>query len=249
VTGLVLSQRGEGRPVQFQHGLGGDHAQCFESFPDLPGWRLATLDCRGHGLSPPEGPFSIAQFAEDVAQVTPAGAVIGGISMGAAIALRLAALGPGRYGALILVRPAWLFDAAPDNLAPVAEAAALIAAGEPWETFASRPAHARLAALAPDNLVSLRGFFERRPGAATARLLAAIAADGPGISARQVAAIRLPALVCGSAEDEIHPLAHAQTLARLIPGARLVILPPKGRDKAAHLAALRAAIAAFLKGL
>lgn len=247
--GLAHHLRGTGAPVQFQHGLGGDHLQTFESFPALPGWQLRTLECRAHGDSPPDGPFSIAQFATDVAHVTPPDAVIGGISMGAAISLRLAALGPVRPRALILIRPAWLTDPAPTNMTSIAEVAALIAAGKTWDDFATTPTHARLLREAPDNLASLRGFFSREPLATTARLLAAIAADGPGITPAQVAAITCPTLVCGSAEDEIHPFPMVEQLARLIPGARLVDLPPKGRDKAAHLAALHGTIAAFLKDL
>mgnify|MGYP003478836311 CR=1 FL=1 len=53
--------------------------------------------------------------------------------------------------------------------------------------------------------------------------------------------------VCATTDDAIHPAAHAAALARLIPQARLVELPPKGRDKPAHLAALAAALRQFLK--
>ena len=60
-------------------------------------------------------------------------------------------------------------------------------------------------------------------------------------------ALRIPALVCGCGEDAIHPLAHAQALAELIPQARLIELPAKARDKAAHLAALADAMILFLK--
>lgn len=248
-AGLALHLRGTGAPVQFQHGLGGDHLQTFESFPNLPGWQLRTLECRAHGHSPPDGPFSIAHFAADVAQVTPPDAVIGGISMGAAISLRLAALDLVRPRALILVRPAWATEAAPPNMAPIAEVAALIAADQTWDDFTTSPTHARLLREAPDNLASLRGFFTRHSLDTTARLLTSIAADGPGIAPAQVASITCPTLVCGSAEDHIHPFPMADHLARLIPGARLVELPPKGRDKAAHLAALHGVIAAFLKDL
>jgi pimeloyl-ACP methyl ester carboxylesterase len=59
----------------------------------------------------------------------------------------------------------------------------------------------------------------------------------------------IPTLIMGSAEDAVHPMAHATELSRLIPGALLVELPPKGRDKAAHIAACQAAILRFLKGL
>ena len=68
-------------------------------------------------------------------------------------------------------------------------------------------------------------------------------ASHPPIWAR----LRVPALICGTTEDAVHPFALAQGLAALIPNARLVDLPPKGRDKPAHLAALAAAMTQFLK--
>jgi len=246
---LALHSRGQGAPVFFQHGLGGDHLQTFESFPDLPGWRLNTLECRAHGTSDATGPLSIARFAQDVAGAMPDNTVLGGISMGAAISARLAVRHPERLRALILVRPAWFDCPAPANMSSIAEVAAMIADGQTAAEFDRTGTHARLAATAPDNLASLTGFFTREPLALTARLLAAIAADGPGISRDQIAAIRPPTLVCGCAEDEIHPLPMARLWAETIPGARFVELPPKGRDKPAHLAALHAAIAAFLKDL
>ena len=91
------------------------------------------------------------------------------------------------------------------------------------------------------------GLFDRAPQDDTARLLTTISADGPGITEADLRALRLPVLVCGTAEDAIHPLALARRLAALIPASRFIDLPPKGRDKPAHLAALHAAIAAFLK--
>ncbi len=248
-TTLALHLRGQGAPVFFQHGLGGDHLQTFEAFPDLPDWQLHTVECRAHGASAGTGPLSIAQFANDVAGAMPADAVLGGISMGAAIAARLAALRPGRLRALILVRPAWFDRPAPANLSSIAEVAAMLARGQTGADFAATPTHARLAATAPDNIASLTGFFARAALDLTARLLAAIAADGPGVSRDDIAAIHLPTLVCGCAEDEIHPLPMARDWAATIPGARFVELPPKGRDKPAHLAALHGAIADFLKDI
>ena len=91
------------------------------------------------------------------------------------------------------------------------------------------------------------GFFDRRPQPDTARLLTAISADGPGITPADLRALRLPTLVCATAQDAIHPTAHAEALAHLIPLARLIHLPPKGRDKPAHLAALATVLRQFLK--
>ena len=46
---------------------------------------------------------------------------VGGISMGAAIALRIAALRPDLVSALVLARPAWLDANGPENIQPVAD--------------------------------------------------------------------------------------------------------------------------------
>jgi pimeloyl-ACP methyl ester carboxylesterase len=135
-------------------------------------------------------------------------------------------------------------------MAPNAEVGALLAshpADEARRIFAQSPTAQRLRTEAPDNLTSLMGFFERTPQADTARLLTVISTDGPGISPADVAALRVPVLICATPEDDIHPIATAQALATLVAGARLVILPAKGRDKPAHLAALSAAISQFLK--
>jgi pimeloyl-ACP methyl ester carboxylesterase len=248
---LALHSRGDGRPVVFQHGLCGDARQTFEAFPDLPDTRLLTLDCRGHGQSPARGPYSIATFADDIAALLDtltAPVILGGISMGAAIALRLAVTRPALVRALILVRPAWGTDAAPPNMHPNAMVGEAIRHGT-RDSFAASPTARRLATDAPDNLASLMSFFDRAPPGVTADLLTAISADGPGVTRAQVAALHLPTLVCGTAEDAIHPLSLAHDLAALIPHARFVEIPPKGRDKPAHLAALQAAITAFLATL
>jgi pimeloyl-ACP methyl ester carboxylesterase len=145
---------------------------------------------------------------------------------------------------------AWVTEAAPANMAPNAEVGALLERSPPDQAqavFADSSTAQDLATMAPDNLASLKGFFSRVPQADTARLLTAISADGPGITAANLTALSLPALICATTEDAIHPAAHAEALARLIPQARLIHLPPKGRDKPAHLAAFATAMHQFLK--
>jgi pimeloyl-ACP methyl ester carboxylesterase len=250
---LRYEDKGQGPPVLFQHGLGGDAAQAAEVFPGAPPARRVTLECRGHGgsaLGPPER-LSIAAFADDLDALAAAlglgAAVVGGISMGAAIALRLAVRRPERVGALVLVRPAWTTGAAPANMRPYAEVGALIErlpAEEARRRFEAGETAATLAREAPDNLASLRGFFGRPP--AFGRLLRAIAADGPGVAAAELGRIAVPTLVVGHARDLAHPLAHAEALAAGIPGARLAVVTPKADDRAAHVREVRAALSAFL---
>jgi pimeloyl-ACP methyl ester carboxylesterase len=244
-----------GRPAVFQHGLCGDAAQPAEVFPADAGFCHHVLDCRGHGGSAAGDPaaLSIATFTADLAGWIEASGLcpcpVGGISMGAALALRLAVMRPDLVSALILARPAWVVEAAPANMQPNAEAGRMIAAGQGAEAFAAGTTGRRLAAVAPDNLASITGFFDRAPPEVTAALLTRISADGPGVTAAQVRALRLPTLVLATPEDEVHPVAHAEALAAMIPGAQLVLLPPKTRDRAAYAAAFRAALSAFLKEL
>lgn len=254
--GLQLAVHGGGHsgpPLVFQHGLCGGAGQVAEAMAAIHPQRWVCLECAGHGASEMDAEPSIARFADDVAALIKTldhPVVLGGISMGAAIACRLAVVRPDLVRALVLVRPAWITDPAPANMAPNAEVGALLSR-LPVEaaraTFARSDTARELALAAPDNLASLMGFFDRTPQLDTARLLSLIAADGPGISAADLRAVTVPALICTTPEDAIHPAAHGDALADLIPQARLVGLPPKGRDKPAHLAALADAMTRFLK--
>lgn len=255
-NGLRLAVHGGGSTdpaLVFQHGLCGDAGQVAEAMAGLAPQRWTCLECQGHGASDLGQTPSIADFAQDVAvliESLPGPVMLGGISMGAAIATRLAVIRPDLVRALLLVRPAWVTEAAPTNMAPNAEVGDLLsrfAASEARHRFTESATAKRLRTEAPDNLASLMGFFDRLPQPATARLLTIISADGPGISPADLRALRLPVLICATDEDAIHPAAHAQSLANLIPQSQLAHLPPKGRDKPAHLAALAAAMTRFLK--
>jgi pimeloyl-ACP methyl ester carboxylesterase len=252
---LAVFDSGQGLPVLFQHGLGGDEAQAAQAFPDLEGLRRLTIECRGHGASSlgSTRPFSIRMFAEDIlAAATDHGIerlVVGGISMGAAIALYLAHHHAERVLALVLVRPAWTFAAAPDNLAPIRVIADLIQThplDEARTLFATSEIAAHLRENAPDNLASLLGYFDRPDAAAFAEVLAGIAADGPEVSRATAAAFAMPTLVIGNKQDAIHPLLSAHVLSETIPGARFVEVAAKAADKARHFAEIQEVIARFL---
>ena len=241
---------GSGTPIVFQHGLCGDINQTREAIP--ASLRLITLECRAHGASEAGDDFSIPTFADDIAALITdldlGPIILGGISMGAAIATRLAVHRPDLVRALALVRPAWLTAAAPANMQPNAEVGALLAqmpADAARAAFRASPTYEHLAKTAPDNLASLLSLFERQPIATTAALLQAIAADGPGITEPDLAALTIPTLVIGTAHDAIHPWSMAQRLAALIPQAKLVEATPKSIDKSGYLADLHTALAAF----
>ncbi|CAN7665058.1 alpha/beta fold hydrolase [Mesorhizobium sp. LjRoot246] len=254
---LHVFDTGQGRlPVIFQHGLGGDATQVAQNFPDGPSYRRLTVECRAQGGSGAgtRRPFSIAMFADDVLAAADAAGldrfVAGGISMGAAIALQLAARHPGRVLGLVLVRPAWAFDAAPQNMRPYVEVAELIRnrpLDDARDVFASSATAARFRTEAPDNLASLLGFFARENATVFAEVMQAIAGDGPGVTRAEAAGLAIPTLVIGSGIDLVHPLATARSLVDAIPNAIFTEVTPKATDKDRHFAEIRTAIGSFLK--
>ncbi len=256
VTLAWHAAEGGGVPLVLQHGLCGSAAQVAEVLPDpLPGFRPMVLECRGHGGSEPGdcAALSLTTFAADLgALVESLGepVVIGGISMGAALALRVALRHPALVRGLVLIRPAWGWEEGPPpNLEPNREVAALLtrlAPGAARAAFLHSPTAARLRVESPDNLASLLGFFGREPIELTAALLGAISCDTSGVGPTDLAALRVPALVVGTAEDAIHPLELARGIAARIPGAQMAEVLPKGVDRQRHLAALRAALGRFL---
>jgi pimeloyl-ACP methyl ester carboxylesterase len=242
----------------FQHGLCGDAAQPVQVFPNDIGWRCLTLECRGHGRSDtgPVGNLSIATFADDIADLietrTLNKPVLGGISMGSAISLRLAVTRPHLMLALVLARPAWLDAPAPQNMQPNALVGKLLRDFDPEEArrrFEVSETAKLLQISGPDNLASLRGFFLREPFSVTAELLCRISEDGPGVTEEQIRNISLPTLVIGHERDHVHPISYAQTLAEWIPNARFVEITPKADSLEAYRNDFRSALTKFLENL
>ena len=255
---LVFASAGQGRVVLWQHGLGATRAQPDEVFPDAPACRRITMECRGHGDSDLGDPaaLSIARFTLDALELLDhlgvERAIVGGISLGAAIAMRLGALHPERADGMILARPAWVLDNAPGPQRSNALAGALLrdhGAVEGKKRMAASPEFTALKAASPDNCASLLGYFDRPRSETTVALLTRIPFDGPGVDPARLGAIGLPTLILANGEDVVHPIAYAEDLTRLIPTARLTIVTSKTVDRAAYVREFRAAVAEFLAGV
>lgn len=109
---LHVEEQGAGDPVVLIHGLGSSARDWFAQVPHLAErHRVLTLDLRGHGRSEkPDEPYSIPQFARDVAVVLrirdawPAHVV--GLSMGGMVAMQLAVDAPSLVRSLVVVNSA-----------------------------------------------------------------------------------------------------------------------------------------------
>ncbi len=220
---------GSGVPFLFQHGLGDDVTQPLSLFRPPGGVRLIGMDFRAHGETRPVGPpekISLAAFADDVLALMDhlqiEKAVVGGISMGAAVALNFALRYPQRLLGLVLHRPAWLDGPRRDNMAVFNTIAGLLrehGAEKGLELFKQSETYRQALARSAASAQSLAAqFLHPRAEEAVVRL-EKIPLDSPNADRRQWRAIAVPTLVMANDHDAVHPLEYGVTLAREIPGA------------------------------
>ena len=249
-------EAGAGVPFVFQHGLGGDTEQTFGLFRPPPGFRLLTLDCRAHGETRPRGDcdkIGIANFADDLLawldHLRIERAVIGGISMGAAVALNFALRHPARLLGLVLSRPAWLHGPNPENVRLFGHVARLIREHGPQrgcELFQQSADYRQVLQESPDNASGFLWQFEQPRAAETVVKLERIPNDTPNRDAAELRAVAVPTLVLANRQDVIHPFAYGEALARAIRGAEFHELTPKSVSKGRHTEDVQRFVGDFL---
>lgn len=250
-------ESGGGIPFVFQHGLGADVNQTFELFTPPPGIRLLTLDCRGHGETRPLGPeekISVEQFTEDLgAFLDHLGierAIIGGISMGAAMALRFALEHSERVLGLVLSRPAWLDESRADNMQVFSTLAEYIRKYGAWEgarRYQETEAFQSVRKVSPDNANSLLSQFAHPRAEETVAKLERIPGYVPKHLREDWKRIAVPTLVLVNRQDEIHPFEFGDVLAGQIPNAQLIEVAPKSVSNEQHAVDVQRALAGFLE--
>ncbi len=249
-------QSGVGIPFFFLHGLCADISQPFGVFNPPAGFQMISFDCRGHGETHPVGPdekIGIASFADDLLalmnQLKIERAIVGGISMGAAVALNFALRYPGRVRGLILQRPAWLDGPRKENVEVYSTMARLIrqhGAEKGLEVFKGSLLFQGIFKQSPNVAKSLVWQFQRPRAGETVALLERIPLDAPNHDRAEWRAIHVPTLVLANRQDPIHPFEYGVTLAREIPGAAFKELTPKSVSVEQHNAEVQRFVEDFL---
>jgi len=250
-------ETGSGIPFVFQHGLGGDVSQPFGLFRPPTGFRLIAFDCRAHGQTVPLGDdskISIAAFAGDLAalldHLSIPSAVVGGISMGAAVALDFTLRFRSRVMGLVLSRPAWLDEPFPADRNAFLKIAKLLrqhGAIRGADLFKETKEYQKCLRESPDAAESLLGQFSHPRAEETVVKLERIPLHIPAHKREDWTSIAVPTLVLANRQDPIHPYEFGETLARLIPGAEFRELTPKSVSVESHAADVQRHIEAFLR--
>jgi len=255
---LAVEEAGSGEPLVLIHGLATTRGIWSQVIPALSrSRRVVTLDVPGFGESAPAGPgFELEVVADRIARGLAARGIRGpfdlvGHSLGAGIALTLAARRPKAVGALVLVAPAglaalpryasWALSLA---AGPVLSARRSLAplTDTDWGRrlllgFAAADG-ARIPPLQARLMVGASASAQR-----TSEALATItAADLRPLLSQAPAAL---GVIWGS-EDRTVPAQHAEAIRRARPDAELVII-----ERAGHVAMIERpeAFATALEGL
>ena len=234
---FYFRQTGEGIPFFFQHGLGADVNQPFNLFKPPAEFQLIAFDCRAHGQTAPVGvpqKISLGSFADDLLALLDflkvKKAIVGGISMGAAIALNFALRFPDRVLGLVLQRPAWLAEPNRRNADTFGLVAKLIREHGPTnggEIFRRSDLYAQILGESPDCANSLISQFANPRANEMVINLERIPQDAPTFDRSDFAKIESPVLVLANRQDPLHPFEFGEILAREIPGAEFRELTPK----------------------
>lgn len=260
-AGITFHYRDEGSGLAFifQHGLGADSGQPFALFQPPRGCRLLAFDFRGHGETRPLGEgekLSIACFADDTIGLMDAlsipRAIIGGVSLGAAVALNLALRYPGRVTALVLSRPAWLDGPNAHNVEIYGAIAALIrrhGVERGVELFRQSSLFLETQASSTDAAASLVGQFTHPRAGETVAKLERLPADAPCRDLASLAAFDVPTLVLASRQDPVHPFEYGEDLARAIPRATFRELIPKAISRERHAEEVQGFLDEFIRPL
>ncbi len=250
---------GEGPPIVVCHGLTGNRNQGKELLGELPGYHLVFADARAHGDTEPLGPESkicFKQFAADLhallAHLKIDRAVVGGISMGAAIAARFAIDFPSHVRALVLIRPAWIDASWPENLQLCPLIVQLFEQHGPegWQNaYDQHPMVQELKEKDSLSVDSMRSQFDLPQDIDRRARLVRVPGDCPIRNWQEVESLDTPALVIGNDRDLAHPLEMAREWAARLPNARFEQIPSKSESLEQHTQAVRRHLAAFLESI
>lgn len=228
---MYFEDVGEGVPVVFIHGMGGDAREWGFVVSELSGeLRCVAVDLRGHGRSDkPDQPYTMSLFAGDVTALLDRlglnGAYFCGASMGGYVALKIALMHPRRVRGLVLV-----------GSAPFVPEQTVRVAGEWAETLLNEGVDAFVEAQVRDvfhpafrrrHEDALRVFRESRlaPSSETPGRVNKGMQIEPVDFRKKLREIRAPTLIIHGRDDRIVPAEYAEFMHREIPNSRLAVLP------------------------
>lgn len=234
-SGLTLAydEVGTGNPVVLLHGFPHNRSLWAPQTSALiEHGRCIAPDLRGFGESGREGPYSMDQYALDVAELLEKlgveKAVVGGLSMGGYVAFALWRLRPDLVRALVLA------DTRPGADSPETRRKRLETMALARERGAGAVANAQITGMVgattrAQNPALVDGLHQMLASAPVEGIIGALQAmmDRPD-STDLLPTIDVPTLIVVGEEDALTPVKESRAMHAAIPGSRLEVIPGAG---------------------
>lgn len=238
------------------HGLGGDRRQALGPVEGFRDPRLAILapDLRAHGDTPVVGDpeaFTFDALAADIVQLVERleqgskPTYIAGISMGAALAIRLALGGRLDVRGLALVRPAFDDTPNPPNLAVMTVIAMLLQlddAGTARAQLLASPEYREIADVSALGAKSVEDQLTKPGARERAIRLVEVPKNVAWRDDAELRGLVVPALVVGMERDVMHPVHLARRTAALLPHGEVVEVVSRDVDPERYDREIRSAV-------
>lgn len=249
---------GKGIPFVFLHGMGGSTRQVEKLFTPPPGIRMVYIDQRGNGNTEigKLEELNFGTLADDVYSLCEylglKEIVLGGISMGAAVAARFAVEHGEMVKALVLIRPAWnhfpmevevreKYHFIAELVEKYEDMESAVLEYKRWDKFRL------LKKDAPDTAKSLLGHFKEKNIKRTYQKLKMLPEQSPFHNPGELKKIQCPALILASHNDPIHKYQYGTYYRDYIPNARLSDIVSKNEDRQMYYKQIQEYIEKFLK--
>ena len=256
---LQYEVHGTGPNLLFMHGLSADRHQAERYVDPLRGYRVITVDMPGHGNSPLSdrrplpaqvGFHTYARIAGDLLRsLGVATSFVGGISMGAGVAISLAIDSPELVSGLLLIRPAWVNAPAQPHLGLLADIGDWTAHGGTAMAEQQLVADHRFAEMNSGTPMCASGLVETlyRPHVTAAPMVLPVMVDDqPYESQSDLGTCTMPALVVSCEHDPLHPRWVADHLEASMPNSVAHVVPPRYLEPDRHERAVASVIQSFL---
>ena len=231
--------QGIGTPFVFIHGLGGDMQQIYSAYDPIDGVQLININMQGHGKSLAKyESLDFYTMADDVITVLNelhiTNATIGGISMGAAIAINIAIRYPHYVSKLLLVRPAWTHKPMSDDVQTAYTSLATALAcedkfiflnSEGWNIVNQTTAYTRSTFLHT---------FNEEVNVQEWQKFSILPSKTPHNSIAEIENIYIPTTILACRNDFVHPYEYGEYYHQHLKNSVLVEIPSKDEDSIKH---------------
>lgn len=210
---------GKGKPLVYLHGLGGNIEAIKGIYRKIENVQLILIDLQGHGQSTmSDNDFNFKTLAKDVVDVVDCLKIdkfmIAGISMGAAVGLRVAIDYPSRIDKLILIRNAWINKPMKQEFINIYEQAAHYLSLDDLLGFEKTKEFKELEKLSKNSVGSLRYYFTDNAALKNYTKFSTLPKLKPFNKWEEIENLDIETLIINNDNDPIHASEYGKEIAK-----------------------------------